>query len=85
MKKIIKTIAMLMLACLLLSGCAGGGADMKITLKDNGALITNKGMGWNFCYYSNQIYDFGAQLKPNDYLDDFPCDIVYFRLSLIHI
>lgn len=85
MKKIIKTIAMLMLVCLLLSGCAGGGADMKITLKDNGALITNKGMGWNFCYYSNQIYDFGAQLKPNDYLDDFPCDIVYFRFGWNYI
>ncbi len=82
MKKILyKVISFIAVLCLLfISGC-NKGANVKITLKDNGALITNRGMGWNFCYYSNQIYDFGATLKPGDFLDDYPCDIVYFRLN----
>ena len=86
MKKILKILSIMVLVCLFaLGGCSSGGTDVTITLKDNGALITNKGMGWNFCYYSNQIYDFGATLKPNDFLDDFPCDIVYFRLGWNYI
>lgn len=85
MKKLFKMISFIMLICLIaLCGCSGS-VDVTITLKDNNALITNKGMGWNFCYYSNQIYDFGATLKPNDFLDDFPCDIVYFRIGWNYI
>lgn len=82
MKKFLTFITTIILLCtMFISGCGGDATNVKIILKDNGALITNKGMGWNFCYFSNQIYDFGATLRPNDFLDDFPCDIVYFRLG----
>lgn len=85
MKFRFKILAIILTGCLFLCGCSGGGAELKIRLEDNGALLTNKDMGWNLCYYSNQIYAFGSTLKPNDYLDDYPCDIVYFRIGWNYI
>lgn len=52
-----------------------------ITLGDTRALLTNPGMGWNFAYHSNNLNIFANTLRPGDYLDAFPCDIVYFRLG----
>ncbi len=66
------------------TGCAksGGAGSCTVTLEDNKALIANKGMGWNFCYYSNELEGYGFETTgPNNYLDDFPCDIVYFRIG----
>ena len=85
MKFRFKILAIILTGCLFLCGCSGGGAELKIRLEDNGLLLTNKDMGWNLCYYSNQIYAFGSTLKPNDYLDDYPCDIVYFRIGWNYI
>ena len=72
---------LLTLACVF----SASGCSVKyyhtVALYDNGALLTNPGMGWNFCYYSNQINSYGALLENGDYLDDFPCDIVYFRFG----
>lgn len=56
-----------------------------VQLEDNGALITNPGMGWNFTYYANNLTQFNENLKPGDYLDDYPCDIVFFRIGWNYI
>ena len=88
---------MLMAGLMLFSASACGGVakdkngndgeDMEIfydynkKMSDNGALITNPGMGWDFGYYANSLTNFGSTLKPDDYLDEFPCDICYFRLG----
>lgn len=53
----------------------------KIKLGDTRELLTNPGMGWNFAYHSNNLNIFANTLRPGDYLDAFPCDIVYFRLG----
>lgn len=52
-----------------------------VSVTDNEALLTNPGMGWNFTYYANTIYDFNTFLKAEDYLDAYPCDIVFFRIG----
>ena len=67
----------------LMAGCGGGAADYTnvIKLQDNQALLTNPDMGFNFTYYANTIYDFNNTLHPGDYLDDFPCDTVFFRIG----
>ena len=62
-----------------LFGC--GGKTNTITLQDNQALLTNPNMGWNFTYYANTIDDFNTVLQSGDYLDEFPCDIVFFRIG----
>ncbi|MBQ7379671.1 MAG: DUF4832 domain-containing protein [Clostridia bacterium] len=56
-----------------------GSASIK--LGDTRELLTNPGMGWNFAYHSNNLNIFANTLRPGDYLDAFPCDIVYFRLG----
>ena len=56
-----------------------GSASIK--LGDTRELLTNPGMGWNFVYHSNNLNIFANTLRPGDYLDAFPCDIVYFRLG----
>lgn len=56
-----------------------GSASIK--LGDTGELLTNPGMGWNFAYHSNNLNIFANTLRPGDYLNAFPCDIVYFRLG----
>lgn len=61
--------------------CGSGSLEHTVKLGDNGDLITNKGMGWNFCYYSNSLVKFGANLTSGDLLDYYPCDIVYFRIG----
>ena len=69
--------------CLLgcVAGCGGKGFENKISLKDNQALLTNPDMGWNFTYYANTIYDFNNTLQSGDYLDDYPCETVFFRIG----
>ena len=85
MKNITK-VAAVALACFVATGSGAACAKKteyahEITLVDSGELITNPQMGWNFCYYSNQINSYGALLKDNDYLNDFPCETVYFRFG----
>ncbi len=88
MKRISKIIAIVLsIVCLsaLFTGvtaCKGGAPTANvITLKDNGAKLTNPNMGWNFSYYANTIYDFNNTLIEGDYLDEFPCDIAFFRIG----
>lgn len=84
MKRLIKRIVTLCTAFVVsFSATACGNIKLKrtVVLGDNGDLITNKGMGWNFCYYSNSLVKFGSYLAENDLLDDYPCDIVYFRIG----
>ncbi len=57
------------------------GNTYTVTMEDNQALIANQGMGWNFCYYSNGLDNYGEIIGRNEFLDDFPCDIVYFRIG----
>lgn len=88
MKKLSKITA-IVLSVVCLSGLFSGVSACKsdtptanvVTLKDNGEKITNPNMGWNFTYYANTVYDFNNTLKEGDYLDDFPCDIVFFRIG----
>lgn len=84
MKRILNKIALLILTVVMSFSsfaCVGSKSTYTVTLGDNGDLITNKGMGWNFCYYSNSLVKFGANLTSGDMLDDYPCDIVYFRIG----
>lgn len=82
MKRIINKIFLLFLVVVFACpSFACGGYKYTVTLGDNGDLITNKGMGWDFCYYSNSLVKFGANLTDGDLLDDYPCDIVYFRIG----
>lgn len=87
MKKIIKYISLVLAVVFMaaFSGCGGSGKinyKHKITLGDNGDLITNQGMGWNFTYYSNQMRKFNCFLTDEDpYLDDFGCNIAYIRIG----
>lgn len=62
------------------SGCTDS-KENKIVITDNQALLTNPDMGWNFTYYANTIYDFNNTLQKDDYLDFYPCDIVFFRIG----
>ena len=55
--------------------------NTEVRLIDNESAITNPGMGWNFAYFSDDLRNFGTTLHNDDYLDWFPCDIVYFRLG----
>ena len=85
MMKKIKKYLTLILATLCLTTCLAScnedkGANV-ITLTDNQALLTNPDMGWNFTYYANCIYAFGDELQSGDYLDDFPCETVFFRIG----
>ena len=80
-----RALSLLLMLVLTLSLSVSFACSDKIVytfnLKDNGELIANKGMGWNFCYYSNSLSGYGDRLAQGDYLDDFPCDIVYFRIG----
>ena len=94
-KKMLCFMAVILTGLTGLFGCGtDAGADYgnhrlsdkgTITFSDNNALLTNKGMGWNMCYYSNQIYAFGSTIKREDFLDDYPCDIVFFRVGWNYI
>lgn len=85
MKKIIKYISLVlaMLLTFAFTGCSESVSyKHKVTLGDNGELITNQGMGWNFTYYSNQMRKFNCFLTSDDpYLDDFGCNIAYIRIG----
>lgn len=85
MMKKIKKYLTLILATLCLTTCLVSCNEDKdvnvITLTDNQALLTNPDMGWNFTYYANCIYAFGDELQSGDYLDDFPCETVFFRIG----
>ncbi|MBE7087258.1 MAG: DUF4832 domain-containing protein [Clostridiales bacterium] len=85
MKKITKFLALILsvIACLSSVGCNGCGSKLEnvINLGDNGEVLTNPDMGFNFTYYANTIYDFNNNLLEGDYLDDFPCPTVFFRIG----
>lgn len=89
-KKILRGLLLGLLSVLLclpmLAGCdtATGGENV-IKLKDNGKILTNPNMGFNFTYYANTIYAFNEYLNEGDYLDDFPCDTVFFRIGWNYI
>ncbi len=85
MKKSVK-IAALLSACVLCSSLVGCNVTTstittRIELKDNQALLTNPNMGWNFAYYSNTFTEFNQYLGENDYLDNFPCDLLFMRVG----
>ena len=77
MKRLIKALAILLalVFCFSLVSCSKKDYTT-VTLEDNGALITNPNMGWNFAYYSNTFTEFNQYLGNNDYLDEFPCDVL---------
>ncbi|MBQ2986965.1 MAG: DUF4832 domain-containing protein [Tyzzerella sp.] len=85
MKKITKSICLGMACIMLFFSVTACGEKTKnreiITLEDNGALITNPNMGWNFAYYSNTKTQFNQHLSKNDYLDEFPCDVIFMRIG----
>ena len=84
MKKVKKFLAITLASFCFLSlatGCKDNSFENKIVLKDNQALLTNPDMGWNFTYYANTIYDFNNTLQSGDYLDDYPCETVFFRIG----
>ncbi len=93
LKRLITTIACVavsLTAIFATVGCGdnkGGEATFEdsgvITLEDNGALLTNPDMGWNLSYYMNTITP--PPLKQGDYLDNFPCSTVFFRVGWNYI
>lgn len=82
MKRLIKALAILLalVFCFSLVSCSKKDYTT-VTLEDNGALITNPNMGWNFAYYSNTFTEFNQYLGNNDYLDEFPCDVLFMRVG----
>lgn len=80
-KRLIAAVGLPLSIALALAGCAGKSAENVISLKDNGVLLTNPDMGYNFTYYANTIYDFNTTLAEGDFLDDFPCETVFFRIG----
>lgn len=82
-KKIILIGLCLIFGGVSMYGCTSAEIQYDYTkkLSDNDKVLTNPGMGWDFAYYANSLSAYGNTLKDGDYLDDFPCDIVYFRLG----
>lgn len=77
-------IALLIVSCSVhFTACKEKNSEFKnmVELADNGELLSNPDMGWNLSYYANSLVGYGSQLKPNDYLDDYPCSTVFFRLG----
>ena len=80
-KRILSGVLCALMLCSL-TACGLSNKDTKvITLEDNGALITNPNMGWNFAYFSNTKTQFNQYLGSNDYLDEFPCDLIFMRIG----
>ena len=81
MKKLIRflSLAFAFIISFSVMGCSGNYTT--VTLKDNRALLTNPNMGWNFNYYSNTFELFNNFIDQGDYLDDFPCDLLLFRIG----
>ncbi len=53
----------------------------KVRLQDNGKALVNPDMGWVLYFYSNEPYNYGSRLAPEDLVDDFPgLSTVYLRL-----
>lgn len=75
-------LSLICLSCIStgLTACKSDYSNV-VTLSDNGAKLTNPNMGWNFTYYANTVYDFNNTLVEGDFLDDFPCDIAFFRIG----
>jgi hypothetical protein len=72
------------LAMLLLTGCWAG--QVTVHPQDHGLALSNPGMGWDFCYYSNNTNNFSSCLKPGDTLDWWPgSDIVFFRIGWAYL
>ena len=81
-KKLLLGVFSVSLCFPMFASCNNSSGDKNvIKLKDNNALLTNPNMGFNFTYYANTIYDFNYALNPGDYLDEFPCDTVFFRIG----
>jgi hypothetical protein len=82
-KIIFALVISMILTTVSLFGCTEKKINYDFTkiLNDNDALLTNPGMGWDFAYYANSLTYYGNTLNKDDYLDNFPCDIVYFRLG----
>ena len=59
-RKVISCIAIVLstLSLSFFSACSNN-VEYTFKLKDNGELIANKGMGWNFGYYANSLSSFG--------------------------
>ena len=53
---------------------------------DNGAELTNPGMGWVFHYYDNIPAQYGSKLAPFDTLDGWPSlSVIYLRIPWSYI
>lgn len=53
---------------------------------DNGAELSNPGMGWVLHYYDNVPEHYGSKLAPSDTLDDWPgLTVVYLRIPWSYI
>jgi hypothetical protein len=49
---------------------------------DNGAALSNPGMGWVLHHYDNSITNYGSRLAPEDTVDEFPgVQVIYLRLA----
>jgi hypothetical protein len=75
-------------AAILFLGLALSTAAQSVVFRpqDHGRVISNPGMGWNFCYFSNNLINFGTTLKEGDTLNWWPgADIVFFRLGWSHL
>ncbi len=56
-------------------------ATTRVRPRDNGAVLSNPGMGWVLHYYDNVPANYGSRLKPSDTVDDFPgLTVVYLRI-----
>ena len=81
MKKLTRFISLLLMSLICFSTVGCSQNFTTITLVDNQALLTNPNMGWNFNYYSNTFELFNNYIDQGDYLDDFPCDLLCFRVG----
>lgn len=81
MKRFIKLLALSLALLISFSTVGCSGNYTTVTLKDNQALLTNPNMGWNFNYYSNTFSLFNNYIDQGDYLDEFPCDLLLFRVG----
>ena len=53
---------------------------------DNGAELTNPGMGWVFHYYDNEPSNYGSKLAASDTLDSWPgLAVIYLRIPWSYI
>lgn len=60
----------------------GVSESTAVVFRDNGKGLRNPGMGWVHYVYGNRLWAYGAHLKADDVIEEFPgLSTVYFKLN----